>query len=254
MNKQAVLNHYSSIIDNMIDNSMFFATYFQAPCYLEENIYGEDHAELPMGDNISLCGGATRVCLIDEDYDWVVKMDIDEDRYGSACEREVNIYSDAKEEHLEQYMTEAVYLGTYNRTFNFYSVWEIERYCDRYEYYSDFDEDLAGYEDSLTIVPITISIPLYGYRRASGYDCGPQNNELINAAQKIVSPLRDRNIAVASAFVREYGMEEYERFTDFIIRHRINDLHLSNIGAIKGHLVLIDFSGYHGVDDESEEW
>ena len=39
MEREIIFNHFSNIIDNMLDNSLFFPTYFQAP-YMMETVRG----------------------------------------------------------------------------------------------------------------------------------------------------------------------------------------------------------------------
>lgn len=254
MNKQEIFAHYSAIIDDLINRSMYFSTYFQNPFYLESNIYGCDYEELP--SNIDICDGATRACIIDENYDYVVKFDINEDNYGSACEREEQIYRNAVAYALERYFNEIVYIGSYTRTIEFYPFYQIEQNCDFYGYNeNDFDEEIMAHEDEMTIMPIVISIPLYACRRAEEYDCGPVSNELMVQAQKIVSPLRNRNICVATAFIKNYGMDEYEALSEFALENEINDLHTGNIGEVDGLLILTDYGGYHdGENDEYGIW
>ena len=254
MNKQEIFAHYSAIIDDLIDRSMYFSTYFQNPFYLESNIYGCNYEYLP--SNIDICDGATRACIIDENYDYVVKFDTNEDNYGSACEREEQIYSNAIAYALERYFNEIVFIGYYQRTIEFYPFYQIEQNCDFYGYDEDaFDEEIMAHEDDMTIMPIVISIPLYACRRAEEYDCGPVDNELAQQARKVASPLRNRNICVATAFIRNYGMDEYEALSQFALENEINDLHIGNIGEVDGSLVIIDFAGYHdGENDEYGEW
>lgn len=245
MDKQKIFQHYSSIIDTLIDNSLWFETYFQNPWYLDQDIDGYCHDELPASLNIK--SGATRTCLIDEDYDWVIKFDTDEDNYGSVCEREERIYNAAKQFNYEKYFAEVAYIGIYTKTINFYPVEKIEQYCEMYEYNEQqFTNDFADNEDNFgPLIPITISIHLYAYRRADEYNCTKTSAKEVDLASKVVSPLRSRNIAVAANFIREYGMKEYVEFSKFSIKWHINDLHLRNIGTIDGHFCLIDYGGYH---------
>jgi len=254
MNKSEIFAHYSAIIDDLLDRSMFFDTYFQCPFFLESNIYGDKHDELP--SNISICDGATRSCIVDNDYDYVVKFDINEDNYGSACEREAQIYRNAQACSLERYFNEITYIGCYTKTINFYDYYDIEQFCEFYGYDAEeFDRTIMEHEDEMTIHPIVISIPLYACRRADEYDCGPIDDGLVAQAQKIVSPLRNRNVCVATAFIRNYGMDEYEALSQFALENEINDLHIGNIGEVDGSLILTDYSGYHdGEIDEYGKW
>ena len=70
-------------------------------------------------------------------------------------------------------------------------------------------------------------------------------------AQKIHSPMRERNLAVAIDFIREYGQEAYVALSDFMYEENINDLHCGNVGDIDGRMVFIDYSGYHSSCDET---
>lgn len=255
MNKQEIFNHFSVIIDEMLENSLFFDTYFQRPFSFESTIDGSDYDELPA--NLLISSGATRTCLIDQDYDWVIKFDTEEDAFGSACKRELEIYQAAKAYALDRYFAEAIYLGTYTRTFNFYDICNIERYIEFYDYDpKTFEKEFMENEEKFGFIqPITVSIPLYAYRKAEAYDCGPVDASNRALANKVASPLRSRNIAVATAFIREYGMKEYEAFSQFGLEWDINDLHCGNIGEVDGHFAIIDYSGYHSpyYEDSSEE-
>lgn len=250
MNKHEIFSHYSKVIDNLLSSSLWMQTWFQQPSWLDEGIHGENCEEIPY--NISIYDGATRACIIDDNYDYVVKFDIEEDNFGSACEREEELYHAAEAAGVSQYLNEIIYIGCYTRSLNFYSYYDIMQHC--HVSCSSYDEErlcneLAYHEDEMTPHEIIISIPLYACKRAEGYDCGPINNELIVKAQKIKSPLRDKNLAVATAFIRDYGEEEYEVFSDFAIENDINDLHLGNIGMIEGKLCFIDYAGYHNGEE-----
>ncbi len=247
MNKNEVFAHFSSILDNMLAHSLFFCTYFQQPCG-GENFYGSIDDEA-MPDNLKIRFGATRGCIVDDDYDYVCKFDVEPDNMGSCCEREISIYSRAKEYNLNQYFAEAKFLGTYVKTIQFYDYDKIERNIDWFGYnWEDFERDFLANEESFgDIHSITISIPLYGYPKAKPHlPSGTTNeNEYIQKAQRIASPMRDSNLCVAIDFIREYGEEEYSRVTEFMYEENINDLHFANFGDVEGHYVAIDYSGYH---------
>jgi hypothetical protein len=50
-------------------------------------------------------------------------------------------------------------------------------------------------------------------------------------------------------FIEQYGEETLEEFLDYVINWLgINDLHNGNIGYIDGHCVLVDYSGYYGLN------
>lgn len=251
MNKSAVFSHFSHILDNMIENSLFFDTYFMDPVGIEDIEGSELDEAIPA--NICINFGATRGCIVDENYDYVVKFDVAQDGLEcSACEREVDIYTRAKQHNLHQYFAEVEFLGYYTKTIMFYDLYILTKYIEPLYYYDpeEFDANFAEHEDEYgELHPITISIPLYAYRKASSHWCGlgrtHDSEKAEEAAKKINSPMRERNLAVAVDFVREYGEDAYQSLTDFMYKENINDLHSGNVGNIDGSLVFIDFSGYH---------
>lgn len=253
MDKVQIFNHYSKVIDQLMEGTNFFKAYFQHPWMLDYSVRGKENPLI--APSLQIHTGATRACIVDDDFDYVVKFDIEEDNYGSACEREVDIYNSAKASGMDRYFAEAEYLGLYQRKIRYYTFDAIDKCC----YVYDFDEE--GFNNDIEknlndlgeMETIMIQIPLYGYRRANGYTCPYASEEEIRSARSIKSPLSGRNAAVAVAFMREYGQTAFEQFTDFALEWEINDLHLNNIGEIDDHFVLIDYSGYHdGMEDD--EW
>lgn len=243
MDKKAIFKHFSDVIDTLIDSSMWMETWFQRPYCLDSHIDGKEYGELP--DNIHIRDGATRACIIDDDYDWVIKFDINDDD-GSACDRERELFRAAKAYALDEYFCEMDYIGTYTKQITFYNIDDIERCCDWYGYDPiEFDLEIMQHEEEMDLHSIMISIPLYAYRRANYYDYGKLDESLISSAQKIYSPLRAENVAIATAFIQEYGYNEYEAITEFALENDINDIHMGNVGEIDGHLVIIDYAGYH---------
>ena len=257
MNKHEVFSHFSSILNNMLDTSLFFETFWQSP-YSADDFYGSyDDEALP--ENLNIRFGATRGCIIDDYYDYVVKFDVEEDIYGSACEREESLYASEERKNLNQYFAECVYLGTYTKTIRFYDYYDIERYMSWSGYdWREFEQDFMNNEDYFgEIHDITISIPLYAYPKAEphrpmGIAGTYDDNEYVNKAQKIYSPMRTENLIVAVDFIRQYGEEEYQRISDFLIAEDVNDLHQNNLGDVDGHYMILDYSGYHdGYSDDS---
>lgn len=242
--KQAIFNHFSLILDNILDSSLFMNFYLQNPYILDENIYGENDSDFP--DNLDLCTGATRGCLVDKDYDYVVKFDLVE-AYDSMCEREEQIYKLARQQHLDQYLCETGYVDTYTKTITFYDSDVVSEEMEWYGCNSDnFDEEFEAHSDKFGLpIQIEISIPLYAARRAKPCQCGKVSVEEKRIVCHHESPLSGRSLAVAALFIRAYGEEEYARFSEFAIENEINDLHSDNVGTVCGNFVLIDFAGFH---------
>ena len=251
MNKNAIFAHFSHVIDNMVENSLFFTALFLAPQYVEDIEGSVDNKALP--ENISMHFGATRGCIIDDDYDYVVKFDIEGDAISdSICDREVGIYLRAKQANLHPYFAAAEYLGCYTKTVMFRS---IERAIDAIAYLGYYDEEnftrhFTEHENEMgEIVPLTISVPLYGYPKATQHDLNHfPSTDLVERANSIASPIKQRRIEIATDFIKQYGAEAYELLSTFMYEEDINDLHMGNIGDVDGHLVFIDYSGYHSYD------
>lgn len=249
MNKQAIFSHFSSIIDRMIENSSFFAVYFQSCYVLEETITGS-YNDKAIPENINIHFGATRGCIVDSNYDYVVKFDAAEDGLGSVCDRECDIYSRAKIKGLEQYFCEPVFLGYYKKVLLFYDSNDVEEYIDWYDYKNFSEKNFSLYKEKLgEPIPITFSIPLYAYPKASSYSFVNIDKNEEQLSMKIIdkthSPMSERNMAVAINFIHDYGVQAYYALSDFMIEEYINDLHGGNIGSINDKIVFIDYGGYH---------
>ena len=250
MNKQNVFEHFSRVIDNMIDNSLFFPTYFQYPTMLDNNILGNDSDDA-VPNNISIRFGVSRGCIVDDDYDYVVKFDLDPDCAVSCCNREVEIYKAAKNEGLEQYFIEPTYLGTYTRTIQFYDAEDIGRHFNWYDYDESFDDDFAKEEDNFgTIHPVTICVPLYAYAKVSFTMSPPIEQDVYEKYASMVSnysdsPLKERAEVVAVRFMKDYGEEKFVQLSDFLEAEDVNDIHRGNIGLINNHWVILDYAGWH---------
>lgn len=260
MNKQSIFTHFSKIIDNMLDNSLFFETYYQCPYPLDTIIGSIDDAAVP--ENISIHFGISRGCIVDEDYDYVVKFDIGSDNFGdSLCQREMDIFRAARARELDSYFTEPIYLGSYCRTIQFYNYEEIERNMENWFDYDpeDFDKKFMKDEENFgPICPIVIEIPLYAYARANQYKYAMfSDNEAEHyksEARSISSPLKRRHLQIAMEFVFRYGMEQYEKLSDFLEEYDVNDLHYGNIGNVNGSLVIYDYAGWHSYSDDEDEY
>lgn len=258
MNKKEVLAHYTKVIDNLIDMNSYWKVFFQNPFNLDDDIRGHIEDDIP--NNIDICSGATRICIIDHDYDYVVKFSYCEDRHGDVCEREENIYNAACANHLEDYFSEMVYIGDYVRVIHFYPFHNVEQATDWYGYDVEAIDDAVERLDPECQRDITICIPLYATCRAERSNWQSVTDDQKKSIRSLHSPLADRNFAVAETFVYYYGIEEYSRLSDFIVAHQINDLHCGNVGLVDGVFCLTDYGGYFDMDecsdsdDESEEY
>lgn len=247
MNSREVFAHYITILDNLIDDYNFFRFYFQSPYSLDENIVGEYEEGYLKEENIDIRFGASRGCIIDYNFPYVVKFDLDGEQ--GACENEVKTYETAKLAGFERYLCEPIYLGDYIRTFEFYPYTEIV--CNNVFFNNfnenDFTEELYyAMDEGLNTKTITICIPLYAYPRAEKYSAKiDYSHEVKNEVRKSHSPLAERSSTIGCAFIDEYGLMAFKEFSDFLEEHKVNDLHSGNIMSLNGHLIITDFSGYN---------
>lgn len=256
MDRNEIFQHFKMVLDDLIDHSVLFKTYLQCPRYLSEGVYGGGYG-IPA--NISMFTGVTRACIVDNNFDWVVKFDIDEDRYGSACEREERIYKYAEKENLQNYFSEVIYLGTYKKAFNFYPYYNVEQWADLEDRESvgAFEKAFFKYKNEFSSVQhIVVEFPLYGYRRINAES--PINYKMatkkeVTQIKKFRSPLTEKTFSVAVEFFREYGEKEYQKLSDFLIKNDINDIHGGNVGYIDEKIIIIDYAGYYDPDEEEEE-
>lgn len=249
-----IFHHFEAILDNLLENSDFLKAYYQHPYSFEGQMYYDS------GD-VHIHSGITRHCIIDDTYDYVVKFDIEEDSWGgSVCKRETEIYHEAVAAGMDKYFASAVYVGTYERDFDFYDTEDIETEADVCCFECDedsFDEIFKEVEGLLTHRVIHISLPLYAYQRAcldSSRSHGLMSDEQYEVIKSVRSPLTDRNKQVGFLFLDTYGIAEYKKFTRFAVKHHINDLHLGNIGFINDKICFIDYGGFHDSCDCSDEY
>ena len=244
MTANEIFTHYSDILHKLIAGTPWFANYVQAP-------YCSEYDGLLNLPDVSFHCGATRACIVDDNYDWVIKFDVDFDSTeSSSCEREYRIYQAACRENCDNYLCEVIDLGDFDYHFLAYPQCEVDRYVEWYDDNGpdEFEEDLNSHIEEIgEMDDCETHLHLYAYRRAIE-GCATKVNlsqHERNSLESISSPLKDRNPRIAEMFTTLYGMDEYVRFTDFVVAHHINDLHTGNIGMVDGALKLIDYAGYH---------
>lgn len=251
MDNREIFAHYTTILDNLIDDYNFFRFYFQSSYSLDEDIVGEYEEGYFREENIDIRFGVSRGCIIDHNFPYVVKFDLDEEQgiYKGTCENEVMIYEAAKLAGFEKYLCEPIYLGEYVRTFEFYPYNEIIRHIDDFYGFNenDFTEKLYyAMDEGLNTKTITVNIPLYAYPRARKYFLKfDYSNEAKNEVIQNGSPLTERSSAIGCAFIEEYGKMAFKEFSEFLEEYEVNDIHSGNIMSLNGHLIITDFSGYN---------
>lgn len=258
MKATMIFNHFKNILDELIDETNFFKFYFQNPSSLEQDVCWEDWEKFESlySNSTSLRFGATRGCLIDDTYDWVVKFDLDEAAEHGACSDEIIFYDYASQNRLEKYFAQPIYLGKYSKIFKFYNWRDICEifdgdcpFFDEVWFVDKLQETIDNYD--LTKEEITITLPLYAYPRAEPYDfCqrsnyeAGQNPEALKKISASNSPLIERNTRIGFIFAGKYGEEEFFRLSEFLEEMNINDLHACNVMEVNDELIITDYSGY----------
>lgn len=242
MNKAEVFNHYSRILNKLIDNTDFFRYYLQYTTSIDEPFSSYDISQYCRGfDDCSFtyASGVSRGCLISESCDYVVKFDLDSD-FGS-CESEAEIYDLAVGEGVEKFFAQPLYIGNFTRSFTFY------RHNDLHDELGDpywFDEkEIADKLESMNELPetatITISIPLYAYPRANErHFYSSKYDDYVSHSN---SPLAERDFGIANAFIEDYSMEDFDKLSSFLNENNITDLHTGNVMEYHGKVILTDY-------------
>ena len=185
----------------------------------EGNHYTDDYyvnwpleffSELMEGcEDVEVCDGATKICLVPADGDFVFKINI-VDEYGTDyCEYEADHYEKAVKAGKDKYFLETRYFKTLNECgvcFAIYIQPKIEKISSSID---NDDEEL--------------------FAKSSWYD---------SPAAEDMSPAWINN------FIKEYGETEFNGLLDFCDQCHINDLHSGNIGYVGGHPVIFDYAGY----------
>lgn len=247
MNK--IFNHFSDILDEMIDEFDFFKAYFQNPISLEEDVGYEEETSFFRKNNLTIHFGATRGCLIDKNYDYVIKFDLDECEHGS-CDDEVNIYQEAKNENLEQYLLEPLFLGIYTKKIRYYNYTDILDKLDMSYFSETFSEDVNSHLEAGDYVKeeIVIRIPLYAYPRAERYNFKRVDKSSYEISNFITShpfsPLVTSNPSVGLELVAFYGEEEFNRLSAFFKKRNIDDFHAGNLMLRNNKLYFSDYCGF----------
>ena len=238
-----VFEHFKSVLDDMIHNHPFWAFYFQNPYSLD--------CDTMAGSNVEMHCGASRGCLIDSNYEWVVKWNLTDSGYDeNYCEIESEIYENAVAAGLGESFAAVQYAGTYRtkvRTWTQSSIFDVD---DGDWYFDGTDEDFLnfinryGFTDD-DMEEVEIEVPLWQAVKAQtafNMDYSEADEEYASQHQ---SPLSERSTEIGGMFVADYGADWYDALTHFLNEWNVNDIHFGNIGFMSKRVILIDYAGYH---------
>lgn len=160
-------------------------------------------------EDIEVCEGATKICLVPADSDFVFKINIVDD-FTDYCENEAANYTAAVNAGKGKYFLETRYFKTLNEFGVCFAIY-IQPKIEEISSLIDNDDD----EESFV--------------KSSWYD---------SPAAEDMSPTWANN------FIKEYGETEFNGLLDFCDQCHINDLHSGNIGYVGGRPVIFDYAGY----------
>ena len=200
-------------------------------------------------DNMEIWCGISRACIVDSDWDFVVKFTYLEDARGDACERECSAYENAVDSGLEKYFAKPKYIGRYEWRGEGYSAREVFRELNIN--FDGDDEDILENikEEEFQKKEIFICLYLYEYPKVETKSLYYTPSKEVEAkVKRSGSSFAQKNTFVAAYFVEKYGYEEFMKIADFLEWNEINDLHSGNIGYVGDKVIFIDYAGYYDPD------
>lgn len=184
---------------------------------------------------------------IPDEEDFVLKFGVGEcpDEYDGNLyiDDEIKIYQDAEEEGLSQYFLPVEKLG------------EMRLINDIDENYYDYDPGRSSYcegnkeEDDDEYMYIAYAIqPRISHtleEEMRKQELGRYDVKSYKKEKKALS-LRGKDFRnyenYALPFIREYGVDEFLKFKEFVVHQGLCDLHTGNWGYYEGKLVCIDYA------------
>ena len=170
--------------------------------------------------------GCSKGVIVFISMPFVIKFDSwdsSEDKRGSECRRELDIYHEAVKRGLECFFPKTEFL-CYVSDVNFYLQQKID--CQ--------DANICDWKYREAIQKINRSVSKKIASKFQSY--------LEKEAPFYVRHISERWIA---AVISLYGKKKALELEDFIVEMGINDMHGNNVGWYKKKPVILDFSGFY---------
>lgn len=170
---------------------------------------------------IRVCDGATKICLVFDKTDFIVKWSYGCDDEQSESVRECRIYACAVEAGLGFFFPKTEIMGKWR------DVTVIIQ--DKIDYSAGdcgFEKRRHYQNISKTVTRRIFDKMEKGFRIGSGYD-------------------RNLNETWGRLVISLYGKRITKQLCEFIREYKINDLHDYNIGYKNDKPIILDFSGYY---------
>lgn len=164
--------------------------------------------------------GATKICLVFEKADFIVKWSYDCDDDNDEGLKECRLYALAVEAGLAFFFPKTEVLGKWGDV----SVVIQDKI--------DYSVNDCNYETRCIYQKIgrTVTDRIF-YKMENGFHTGYYDRSLNETWGKLVISL--------------YGKKITKKLCEFIQEYNINDLHESNIGYKDNKPIILDFGGYH---------
>lgn len=218
--------HYENLLYTLFNNYDFFRGYFAS--------HREFVNDFNLGE-IKFRFGAARGCIIENNFNYVLKFDFETTRWLDGCEHEFDVYERARQAGFEDYFAQPIYLGTYVRTVTYNDAHEF--------YYDEFltNEELMKYEGCEATEEVSIPMFVYPKVRMFGTESSYDSSTFKGSMN---SPLFEEDDNIGMEFIKLYGEEEYYSFSEFLREENVNDIHSMNCGYIGTRFVLTDYCGF----------
>lgn len=169
--------------------------------------------------SVFVADGATKICLIFKDWPFVIKWSVGNNNDAFL---ETQIYADAVKNNIQQFFPATKLLFEHNGV-KFVMQEKVNVcVCDVFN-----KQD----RDRVEAIIKTVSDRIIKKVQRTCLKASPNNKRTLD------------NTWVAMV-ISLYGKRTCKSLCEFIIKHKINDLHEANIGYKNGRPMILDFSGY----------
>lgn len=167
--------------------------------------------------------GASKLCLVplDPNKMWVLKWALDD-----SCETEEKLYYDACQRGINSFFPETHYMFSHRG-----GIFYIQRKVDDSCYDLPWEKIQEYRKIAKTSCQSKSQIWKRMEKKFDKADCGRGYD-------------RGLNWTWANMALTIYGKKKCKALCDFIVEHKINDLHDSNIGYLNDKPIILDFCGY----------
>lgn len=174
-------------------------------------------------DNIKVKNGYTKVVIVSNDDDFVIKIPRDDTVCYNYCERESHVYERACKWGIEFLFAKMERVGT------------LDKSKHRYYYKQTKVESLGYYDTNQNQSFNILEIPVID-RMVEKVMVKNERNRFNRSCSKLWY----------AHVLKHYGVKTLEKLLIFIKDAKINDLRDENVGFKNGLPIILDYSGFHG--------